>query len=85
MCERSGPGCQRLAEIADHFIPAVVYIELCRSNRKHLIAENAFFDPANLQSLCRVCHDVKTKEDELKIANGGPWAELGRPPKKWTF
>jgi len=77
--------CGRLAEIADHYIPAVVYVEMCRASKKFLFAEAAFFDIRNLQSLCRICHDVKTKEDDRKIANSGPWVELGRPPKKWVF
>ena len=77
--------CGRLADLADHYIPAVVYIELCRASKKFFIAEGAFFDISNLQSLCIGCHQEKTVEDERKIASGAQWTELGRPPKKWTF
>lgn len=80
MCET---GCGKLAEIADHYIPAAIYIEMRRG--KNLIPENAFFDMGNLQSLCAGCHRLKTIEDDKHIANGGPWVELGRPAKKWSF
>jgi hypothetical protein len=83
MCEQ--PGCKRLAEIADHHIPAVVYIELCRAEKRFLIAEMAFFDMSNLRSLCRICHADKSEEDMRRIAAGGPWERLGRPARKWSF
>ena len=83
--ERKGPGCTGLAEIADHYIPAVVFIELCREKRKFLIATEAFFYMSNLQSLCWPCHAVKSDEDTARIARGGPWTELDRPAKKWAF
>lgn len=82
LCEEK---CGRLAEIADHHIPANVYIALCREKRKFLIPDGAFFDMSNLRSLCRICHDKKSRDDEFKKAHGGPWPELGRPPKKWSF
>jgi hypothetical protein len=50
VCERKDPGCTGLAEIADHYIPVVVFIELCREKRKFLIATEAFFYMSNLQS-----------------------------------
>jgi hypothetical protein len=83
MCET--PGCHAFADIADHFIPAAIYIEMCRESRKFLIAEGAFFDMQNLQSLCNSHHRLKTLEDDQHIALGGPWAELGRLKKVYTF
>jgi hypothetical protein len=85
VCERRGPDCTGLAEIADHYIPAVVYVEMCRDKKKFLIATEAFFDMSNLQSLCRTCHAVKSDEDTAAIARGGPWTELGRPPRQWNL
>jgi 5-methylcytosine-specific restriction protein A len=36
----------------------------------------AMFDPKNLQSLCRECHDEKTKQDLLN-RNSNRWQEAG--------
>lgn len=83
ICERCR---ERLAEIADHVIPAKIFIALCAAEHRFLIADNAFFWMGNLQSLCRPCHSAKTAEDEAHV---GEWPDLfanpRRPPKKWSF
>jgi len=73
MCERCR---EALAEIADHYIPAGVFIAM------H--GQSAFYRMSNLQSLCRACHDKKTDEDKQHV---GPWVDdrPPRPPKKWSF
>lgn len=82
-CER----CQRrLAEIADHVIPAGIFIALCRAQNRFMFPERAFFWMDNLQSLCRECHALKTIEDKRHV---GAWPDLfahpRREPKKWSF
>lgn len=83
ICERCG---ERLAEIADHFVPAGIFIALCQEQRGFRSAERAFFWMGNLQSLCRPCHEKKTEDDK---AHAGPWPDLfanpRREPKKWSF
>jgi 5-methylcytosine-specific restriction endonuclease McrA len=87
---------KELATLTDHFVPASIYIELCREVRESSgrlrfpVATNAFYDAANLQSLCDSCHRLKTLEDDLKIARGGPWptyleVKARRPPKTFKF
>jgi hypothetical protein len=79
--------CHGMADLADHYIPAVVFIEMCRVNRKFLIPEQAFFYFGNLRSLCNSCHRKKTLADNKKIAENFEWPDLWknpiRPPKKW--
>lgn len=84
-CER----CERkLATLCDHLIPAVQFVEWCRTRVKFLIPTQAFFWYGNHQSLCDSCHRLKTLEDEKNIAAGGPWPDLWanpiRPPKKYV-
>jgi len=82
-CER----CKRaLATIADHFIPAEIFIEICRVEKRFLFPERAFFYMGNLQSLCRPCHGTKTDEDKKHV---GPWPDLfanpRRPKRQFSF
>ena|ERR1041385_3917032 len=82
-CERCNRG---LATIADHFIPAEIFIEICRVEKRFLIPERAFFYMDNLQSLCRPCHGEKTLEDKQHV---GPWPDLfanpRRPARQFSF
>ena len=83
VCERCR---ERLAAIADHFIPAGIFIALCRLQNRFPAPERAFFWMGNLQSLCRACHEKKTEDDKAHI---GPWPDLFENPrresKKWSF
>lgn len=84
------PFCERckkaMATICDHFIPAEVFIELCREPKRFLTPERGFFWAGNHQSLCRACHHAKTLEDK---SHTGPWPDLfsnpRREPKKWAL
>jgi 5-methylcytosine-specific restriction protein A len=47
----SEPGCDRMACVVDHRIP-------------HRGNNSLFFDPANLRSMCKRCHDRKTARED---------------------
>lgn len=78
MCEAAG--CKRLADLADHHVPAAIFVELCREQKRFLIAEAAFFYMGNLRSLCSSCHRLKSIEDDKLIANHGPWPDIFANP-----
>ena len=82
-CER----CQiNLATLADHVVPAEIFIEMCREQKRFVSPEAAFFWAGNHQSLCDPCHSKKTDEDKNHM---GRWPDLFenpiRKPKVWGF
>jgi hypothetical protein len=78
MCEATG--CKRLADLADHHVPAAIFIALCREQKRFPIAESAFFYMGNLRSLCSSCHRLKSIEDDKLLANNGPWPDIFANP-----
>lgn len=50
-------GCERLATVADHIVP-------------HRGDESKFYDPDNLQSLCKPCHDTHKQRIEKRGYTG---------------
>jgi 5-methylcytosine-specific restriction protein A len=54
-----------LSTVVDHIINAHVLVKR--------FGERAFYDPDNLQGLCKPCHDAKTAS-EVGWAGGGRWS-----------
>ena len=64
----SEPLCVRCGEVAvicDHRVP-------------HKGDESLFYNPSNLDSMCKRCHDSKTAREDSSFAKGGKDYLLGR-------
>jgi len=58
LCLKKKPEVVREATVVDHIIP-------------HRGDHRLFWDPANHQSLCKECHDIKTAKEDGAFGKGG--------------
>jgi 5-methylcytosine-specific restriction enzyme A len=79
---------QRISEIVDRIVPALVAINQARDSKRYPLDKWAgYFLRSNLQGLCRPCHGDKTLEDKAHV---GEWPdvvaiEAATPKRAWTL